>query len=157
MPGPARAKVKVNGGVIGAIPQIHVGGVVHKIELAPYTPVEVAAGVLEVALKIAVAIVGGLKNPRVKIHAGSGVLATRLDDQVAVHGAREFVGRPDARARHEEKRVLGCVGTLRIQRSTSSKALMGKLWPIPPCTLNKLNPGATGTPEGKVTPTRVSQ
>src|ERR1039457_1052829 len=117
MPGPARAKVKVNGGVILVASQICISRIVHKTQAAPNAAVEVAAGVLEVALKIAVAIVGGLKNPRVKIHASAGILATRLDDQVAVHRAREFVGCPDARARPEETGALGCVGTLSVQRS----------------------------------------
>src|ERR1035441_8816561 len=149
MPGPARAKVKVNSGVILVASQIYISRIVHKTQAAPNAAVEVAAGVLEVALKIAVAIVGGLKNPGVKIHARPGILATRLDDQVAVHRAREFVGCPDARARHEEKRVLGCVGTLSVQRSHIFKSADGKIMADPSLYLEQAQPRGHGYAGGQ--------
>src|ERR1017187_1710592 len=53
MPGPARAKVKVNGGVILAASQICISRIVHKTQAAPNAAVKVAAGVLEEPLKSA--------------------------------------------------------------------------------------------------------
>src|ERR1039457_2657804 len=114
MPGPARAKVKVNSGVILVASQIYISRIVHKTQAAPNAAVEVAAGVLEVALKIAVAIVGGLKNPGVKIHARPGIRPARLGARVPAPRPGDFWVLPRRRPRHEEKRVLGCVGTLSV-------------------------------------------
>src|ERR1039457_6035576 len=149
MPGPARAKVKVNGGVILVASQICISRIVHKTQAAPNAAVEVAAGVLEVALKIAVAIVGGLKNPRVNIHASAGILAPRVDDRAPAPRAREFAGRPEARARHEEKRVLGCVGTLSVQRSHIFKSADGEIMADPSLYLEQAQPRGHGYDGGQ--------
>src|SRR5208337_5542281 len=98
--------MKIYGGVIRTVAQVHRRRVVHETEMTPHAPVEVAARILEVSAEVAVAVVGLLKNPGMEIHAGAGVRAARFDGQIAFHRASKLVGGPDARTGHEEERAV---------------------------------------------------